>query len=120
MKSDHSDPVNQWIISLMCSQQTPLINGLTSTKHEDQIYRYHVLSQSPGCPKKCECIWRGGKYEVDCKGLTFTKIPTEIHSDTQVINFNGNRIKSLEPKIFQNYGLINLQKIYLSNVHQYY
>ncbi|XP_053206454.1 uncharacterized protein LOC128390725 [Panonychus citri] len=99
---DDHQPPSDFDYSQQSSSSFPrIINRRQSTKQ--------------GCPNKCECIWRGGKYEVDCKGLTYSKIPKEIHSDTQVINFNGNRIKTLEPKIFQTYGLINLQKIYLSN-----
>jgi len=67
------------------------------------------------CPKKCRCKWTGGKKTADCASKDFTTVPRGISPEVQVLNLNGNFIKRLEKDVFKIAGLVNLQKISLTN-----
>lgn len=69
---------------------------------------------SPLCSSICLCIWRNGKQTVLCEKQSLNSIPSGISSGTQVLNLNRNHLQILPSKIFQELGLINLQKIFLS------
>lgn len=68
-----------------------------------------------GCPESCICKWKGGKQTVECGGHQLRSIPLEIDTGTQVLNFSSNGLEVLQSERFNSMGLINLQKIYLSN-----
>jgi hypothetical protein len=66
------------------------------------------------CPSKCNCIWRNGKQTTVCESQGLISIPSGIAQQTQVLNLNANNFQILPAKVFQERGLINLQKVFLS------
>lgn len=66
------------------------------------------------CPSMCECKWKGGKETVLCKGKNFTSIPEDLDVGTQVLDLSDNFFEETSKDLFQQLGLVNLQKIYLS------
>lgn len=66
------------------------------------------------CPSKCNCIWRNGKQTTVCESQGLISIPSGIAQQTQVLNLNQNNFQILPAKVFQERGLINLQKVFLS------
>lgn len=72
------------------------------------------LSQCSTCPSMCSCIWRNGKQTALCEKQGLISIPSGISSSTQVLNLNKNNFQILPQKVFQERGLINLQKVFLA------
>ena len=66
------------------------------------------------CPAKCTCIWKNGKQTTNCESQGLISIPAGIQASTQVLNLNSNKLHILPSKVFQERGLINLQKVFLS------
>jgi hypothetical protein len=67
------------------------------------------------CPSMCSCKWKGGKQTVSCINVLLRDLPTGIDGDTQVLHLNDNDFgESFSKSIFADYGLTNLQKLYLS------
>lgn len=66
------------------------------------------------CPSKCSCIWRNGKQTTNCESQNLIAIPSGIAASTQVLNLNENNFQVLPSKVFQERGLTNLQKVFLS------
>lgn len=71
-------------------------------------------AQTANCPSMCLCIWRGGKQTSLCERQGLIAVPTGIMSSTQVLHLNGNNFQILPSRVFQERGLINLQKVFLS------
>merc|ERR1719481_542832 len=67
------------------------------------------------CPTLCNCKWSGGKKTADCTSKTLTTIPSNIHTDVQVLNLDGNYIKEIPKDAFSSLGLVHLQKISLKD-----
>lgn len=67
------------------------------------------------CPAPCRCKWTTGKKTALCKEAGLTGIPGILDSDMQVLDLSGNSIPVLPKAAFKSVGLINLQRIYLSN-----
>lgn len=63
----------------------------------------------------CHCHWNSGKKSADCKGKKLSKIPQDMSSEMQVVDFSQNQIPELRREEFQVAGLQNLHKIYLRN-----
>lgn len=66
------------------------------------------------CPSTCECKWKGGKETVLCKNRNFTSIPEHLDTGTQVLDLSDNFFEETTRDLFQELGLVNLQKIYLN------
>lgn len=66
------------------------------------------------CPESCICKWKGGKQTIECVNKTLITIPSNMDPGTQVLDFAGNNLNKLTKMRFENMGLINLQKIFLS------
>lgn len=66
------------------------------------------------CPTKCSCIWRHGKQTTNCESQGLISIPSGIAIGTQVLSLNDNNFQVLPSKAFQERGLTNLQKVFLS------
>ena len=73
-----------------------------------------TLSQSSLCPSMCNCMWKNGKQTANCERQGLIAIPTGITPSTQVLYLFGNNFQILPSRVFQERGLINLQKIFLS------
>lgn len=67
------------------------------------------------CPSPCRCKWSSGKKTALCKQAGFTGIPGTLDEDMQVLDLSGNSISKLPRAAFRSVGLMNLQRIYLSN-----
>lgn len=67
------------------------------------------------CPAPCRCKWTSGKKTALCKEAGFSGIPGTLDGDMQVLDLSGNSIPVLPKSAFKSVGLINLQRIYLSN-----
>ncbi|XP_074600041.1 uncharacterized protein LOC141854302 [Brevipalpus obovatus] len=103
---------------LMVTTPVASVTGLRTSKSDPATYRLmmsKVNSRPVDCPSKCNCIWRNDKTVVDCSSANLSDLPIGTRSDVQVFILNNNHIKELKSKIFQSTGLINLQKIHLSN-----
>ncbi|WAR25980.1 LRIG3-like protein [Mya arenaria] len=68
-----------------------------------------VLATSNGCPSACSCL---GDY-VDCSRLGLIEVPKDLPTWITDLEIQSNGISSIHPDDFK--GLINLQKIDLSN-----
>ncbi|XP_060803799.1 uncharacterized protein LOC106139863 [Amyelois transitella] len=73
-----------------------------------------AVAVATNCPQHCECKWRNGKDAVICHRGSFTTIPTGLLSSTQLLDVSGNRFPTLKDNVFNNSGLLNLQRLYLS------
>lgn len=101
---DHTESVDDEYVSMM---------------HEWRIYIMVLvctgcLQVFAECPSTCECKWKGGKETVLCKGKNFSIIPEQLDVGTQVLDLSDNLFDELARDLFQQLGLVNLQKIYLN------
>ncbi|EFA02723.2 Leucine-rich repeat-containing protein 4B-like Protein [Tribolium castaneum] len=71
------------------------------------------LTQCSGCPVFCSCKWKSGKQTVECINKDLLVIPEGMDSSTQVLQFCGNNLQTLQRDKFLKMDLINLQRIYL-------
>lgn len=74
-----------------------------------------MVVSSSQCPSVCICRWKYGKQTVECRNQQLASLPSGVDVDTQVLDLNGNNLQTLPRHAFKRAGLINLQKIYLSN-----
>lgn len=72
------------------------------------------IEWSWACPISCVCKWKGGKQTVECVNKNLITIPDGIDPGTQVLDFSGNNLQTLQKQRFERLNLINLQKIYLA------
>ncbi|KAG0715516.1 Peroxidasin [Chionoecetes opilio] len=74
-----------------------------------------LVASSSHCPSMCVCRWKNGKQTVECRNQQLASVPSVVDVDTQVLDLTGNNLQTLPKYVFRRAGLINLQKIYLSN-----
>lgn len=74
-----------------------------------------MVVSSSTCPTVCSCRWKYGKETVECRGQQLASLPSGVDDDTQVLDLSGNNLVTLPRHAFRRAGLINLQKIYLSD-----
>lgn len=67
------------------------------------------------CPTPCRCKWSSGKKTASCRNASFTSLPTNLHSEIQILDLSGNSIPRLGVDAFKSAGLMNLQKIFIKN-----
>lgn len=79
-----------------------------------QLFSPAVLGQFTTCPQVCNCIWRNNKQTTVCENQNLISIPNQISSTTQVLDLNANNFQILPSRAFQERGLVNLQKLFLS------
>ena len=73
-------------------------------------------SWQEACPKECKCKWVSGKRTAECQGGNLDTFPKFNQPDKiQVLHMTDNPLGSLPEKVFFNLGMINLQKVYLTN-----
>lgn len=70
---------------------------------------------TPAAAKGCLNIWMDGKETAKCDGQGLISVPSGLSSSIHVIRLENNNFQILPSKVFQERGLINLQKIFLSN-----
>jgi len=66
------------------------------------------------CPSVCTCRWKNGKRWVECKNQGQISIPDSIDPEIQVLDMSGNSLNILPREVFARRGLLNLQKLKLS------
>ncbi|XP_055927658.1 leucine-rich repeat-containing protein 24-like [Argiope bruennichi] len=66
------------------------------------------------CPSVCSCKWKNGKQTAECTGKGLTVIPSDLNAATQVIDISRNSFTEIPSRSFQQKGLVNLQKIFIS------
>ncbi|XP_044254311.1 peroxidasin-like protein [Tribolium madens] len=66
------------------------------------------------CPRLCECKWKSGKESVSCPNANLSSIPLHLEAGTQVLDVSKNNLITLKHDEFSKAGLLNLQKVYLS------
>ena len=68
------------------------------------------------CPRQCKCKWISGKRTAECQSAGFVRLPKFPMPDKiQVLHMNNNPLVTLKNKAFVEAGLINVQKVYLTN-----
>jgi len=67
------------------------------------------------CPSGCDCRWIGGKKAAACRDAGFTSIPIGLSDEVQVLDLRGNSIPTLRNYVFRDAGLVNLNKIKMTN-----
>jgi Leucine-rich repeat (LRR) protein len=73
-------------------------------------------TQVNSCPlSACMCKWSNGKQGASCERRNLRTIPTQLPSETQVLDMSGNQLSHLPSHIFQERRLTNLQKLFLSD-----
>ncbi|XP_068197810.1 leucine-rich repeat and transmembrane domain-containing protein 1 [Antennarius striatus] len=65
-----------------------------------------ILSLSQSCPKECSC--NTNTRVVDCRGRGLYDIPRRLHSDTQELYLQDNRIRGLGSMAFREVPLIRI------------
>lgn len=67
------------------------------------------------CPFACVCKWKNGKQSVECKDRSLITVPEGIDAATQVLDVSGNNLQILSAGAFHRVGLLNLQRVYMSD-----
>lgn len=62
----------------------------------------------------CNCKWKGGKEWVECANRNLKTLPIGAREETQVLDLSNNPLISLPSECFYVLGLVNLQRLYLS------
>lgn len=71
-------------------------------------------SSSGHCPSACTCKWKGGKHTAECVSQGLFSVPVGLPPGLQVIHLERNNFHSLPGRTFQERGLVNLQRVFLS------
>lgn len=66
------------------------------------------------CPIVCVCKWKNGKQSVECRDRLLIIVPPGIDGATQVLDVSGNNLQILASGMFYRAGLLNLQRVYMS------
>ncbi|XP_015903312.1 leucine-rich repeat-containing protein 24 [Parasteatoda tepidariorum] len=74
-----------------------------------------LINYGSACPSVCTCKWKNGKQTAECTGKGLTVIPADLDVTTQVIDISRNSFTELTSRSFQQKGLVNLQKIFISD-----
>ncbi|XP_050525484.1 leucine-rich repeat-containing protein 24-like isoform X2 [Daktulosphaira vitifoliae] len=77
------------------------------------VYFGTTIADWTDCPAPCQCKWSSGKKTALCKDVGFTKIPSVLNTDMQVLDLSSNSIGHLPEDSFKSVGLLNLQRIFL-------
>ncbi|CAH1370733.1 hypothetical protein MTP99_012273 [Tenebrio molitor] len=67
------------------------------------------------CPTPCKCKWSSGKKTAVCEGGGFSSLPDNLDGEMQVLYLSDNYISRLARDAFKSVGLLNLQRIFMSN-----
>lgn len=84
--------------------------------HVQGIAAATVEDWTHGCPKGCICKWISGKRTAECQNSAWDRVPTfELPDRIQVLQLANNPITTLPKQLFQDLGIINVQKMFLQN-----
>jgi len=72
-----------------------------------------IQNMLASCPLTCVCIWKNGKETVECINRDLGDIPDGVEPSTQVLDLRGNSIPVLPDNLFSDFGITNLQKIFI-------
>jgi len=73
-----------------------------------------TAARSDPCPVVCVCKWKNGKQSVECRDRLLIIVPPGIDAATQVLDMSGNNLQILAAGTFHRAGLLNLQRVYMS------
>lgn len=73
-----------------------------------------IYCLAAACPESCTCKWKGGKQTVECVNKGLIALPEGMDPETQVLDISGSTLQILHRTLFQRYGLVNLQRVYLA------
>lgn len=73
-----------------------------------------VGAGADACPEVCTCKWKNGKQSVECRNNSLITVPRGIDAATQVLDVSGNNLQILAADAFYGAGLLNLQRVYMS------
>lgn len=73
-----------------------------------------VVGPADACPEVCSCKWKNGKQSVECRNNSLITVPRGIDAATQVLDVSGNNLQILAADAFYGAGLLNLQRVYMS------
>lgn len=73
-----------------------------------------ATSSSGHCPSACTCKWKGGKHTAECVSQGLFSVPVGLPQGLQVIHLERNNFHSLPGRTFQERGLVDLQRVFLS------
>lgn len=107
-----------------------LISQLSVEVNSLLLLKSNCLANAP----KCECLWKGGKFVVDCSSQQLKTIPKNdynfdlqtgneqpgvqlatLNRDLQQLNLSSNNLTSLGRDEFLRKKFSNLQKIFLNS-----
>lgn len=66
------------------------------------------------CSEICVCKWKNGKQSVECREKSLITLPSGLDGGTQVLDMSGNNVQILSADAFHRVGLLNLQRVYMS------
>ncbi|GAB6031128.1 LRRCT [Chamberlinius hualienensis] len=66
------------------------------------------------CPYMCTCRYKAGKETSECINRRLAKVPVGLSKGTQVLDISKNNLRQLMKEEFYHAGLVNLQKLYVS------
>lgn len=83
----------------------------------DRAERRQVDDWTSGCVATgCKCKWISGKRTADCRASGLSGLPNFTSPDAiQVLHLDHNPLREVGERAFYAVGMINLQKVYLSN-----
>nr|CAH0107783.1 unnamed protein product [Daphnia galeata] len=91
----------------------PLPNGVR-TLLRVLVWSAVICCLAAACPDSCTCKWKGGKQTVECVNKGLIALPEGMDPETQVLDISGSTLQILHRTLFQRYGLVNLQRVYLA------
>lgn len=78
------------------------------------VWSMLICCLTAACPDSCTCKWKGGKQTVECVNKGLIALPEGMDPETQVLDISGSTLQILHRTLFQRYGLVNLQRVYLA------
>jgi hypothetical protein len=84
-------------------------------KIENSYFEFFVPTFLENMTNFClVCIFSGKRW-VECRNKDQISIPDQIDTETQVLDLSGNNLQILPREVFARHGLLNLQKLHLSD-----
>lgn len=103
------------VTAMWCAALALLLCAAAASGLESPSGSGAATSSSSGhCPSACTCKWKGGKHTAECVSQGLFSVPVGLPPGLQVIHLERNNFHSLPGRTFQERGLVNLQRVFLS------